>query len=200
MLDGCDPLPGGSNSLLVVYKSVLPVTWVKTNAFVEKGKVILQWIVANEFNNRGYSIYKSYTGDQFEKIDFVPTVGNNSQHTYNYADKTLQATNDVVFYKIEQTDIDGASSFSPVMKVVLASPRMFSISPNPATNELRLFYKGMGNTEVTILNSRGLAVYKKTMVINGTTVIPLSHLSSGTYVVTLKAGGEQYVQRVFIRH
>lgn len=202
VLDGCQPLPGGSNLLSVVYRQLLPVTWVAANAVAQQGSVVIKWHVANEINNLGFSVHRSYDGHHFEKIGLVSSLNSSLQGRYFFEDRTIHYSNRNIFYKIQQTYLDGQSSFSPVMKVTIMPTLSFQITPNPANNEIRILQKGSENSvlDIKIIDQTGRIVLRRSNVRTQAFTIPVKQLSAGTYTLMLTADNENISERIIIRH
>jgi len=113
-------------------------------AQVEEGKVILTWITQTETNNFGFEVYKSFDGQDFEKIGFVKGQGTSTQKvTYTFEDFEYRAG--AIFYRLKQIDTDGSFEFFQIISVKIDAPTEFLLSqnyPNPSTqrHEFSMIY------------------------------------------------------------
>ncbi len=70
--------------------------------------------------------------------------------------------------------------------------------PNPVTSDVTVYYEEAGQeTFITICNMMGAKLVDvKTESKNGNIVIPMSHLSSGIYIVNIRSGNEVVTQKL----
>lgn len=200
VLDGCQPQPGGSNILTIIYQNLMPVTWIKTNAVNQKGNILINWQVANEIANTGFFVFRSYNGSDFEKISFVPANENQSTGIYTFTDNSPMPTGENILYKIQQVDKDGKTTFSPVKTVKFVSRFPFKIFPNPITNQIRL--TGVGEVNgiaiIELIDNNGRKLLQQKMAFNGKANIPVAHIASGSYILKVSINNRQFTQQVVI--
>ncbi|MCI1186054.1 hypothetical protein MON38_01385 [Hymenobacter sp. DH14] len=110
----------------------LPVTLTRFEGRrASAGTVRLTWATAMEKDNAGFELEKSATGSDFRRLATVPARGGNAPATYSY-DDTESPT--AAYYRLRQRDLDGRTSFSPVVYVSsTASP--YVLLPNPSHGE-----------------------------------------------------------------
>jgi len=122
--------------------TVVPVELSLFTAQVEEDKVILTWITQTETNNFGFEVYKSFDGQDFEKIGFVKGQGTSTQKvTYTFED--FEYRSGTIFYRLKQIDNDGSFEFSQIISVKIDAPTEFLLSqnyPNPFNPETRIQY------------------------------------------------------------
>lgn len=96
--------------------TVVPVELSLFTAQVEEDKVILTWITQTETNNFGFEVYKSFDGQDFEKIGFVKGQGTSTQKVpYTFED--FEFRSGTIFYRLKQIDNDGSFEFSQIISV-----------------------------------------------------------------------------------
>src|SRR5690606_40569029 len=94
---------------------VLPVNFTHVKAKTVAKEVHVQFGTATEINNDYFTIERSRDGISFMALDRIEGQGNSSRITeYQYIDETPLSGNN--FYRIKQTDFDGKSSYSAVVK------------------------------------------------------------------------------------
>lgn len=95
----------------------LPIELLSFNALPNNDNYInLEWETASEINNNYFTIQKSLNTETWSSIADVNGVGNSTQTvSYSILDKTPYQG--VSYYRIKQTDFDGAFSYSKVIKV-----------------------------------------------------------------------------------
>ncbi|SVB37616.1 uncharacterized protein METZ01_LOCUS190470, partial [marine metagenome] len=112
--------------------------------------VLLQWGVASQSNNLGWEIFRSTDNRVFAKVsDLIVGEGTSDEFSsYSYTDGNLPIT-DVLYYYLNQIDLDGTTSRSQVIEV-LFSPTAVSQQALPLVNSLKQNYPNPFNPETTI--------------------------------------------------
>ena len=110
----------------------LPVEQLYFRASPEGHTVLLQWATATEHMNDHYTVERSAVGDAFEDVVVVDGAGDSQQTTeYRaYDENPLPGTS---YYRLRQTDIDGATSYSDIVPVEFKPSELLVPYPNPAT-------------------------------------------------------------------
>lgn len=92
----------------------LPLSWLALSANLSsKGNAQIQWEV-NETAVKHYCLQKSTDGSQYMPIGNINSKGNGAQK-YSYTEpSTLSGT---AYYRIQQVDMDGKSTFSASLKL-----------------------------------------------------------------------------------
>jgi hypothetical protein len=94
----------------------LPIELLSFFGKCEKEKIILQWETAAEINNSFFTIEQSTDGENYIQIGIVQGAGNSSSAlNYQFTDSHL--TSHILYYRLKQTDFDGAYSYSPIIAV-----------------------------------------------------------------------------------
>lgn len=82
--------------------------------------VVLQWEVESEVNNEFYTIERSVQGGKFESVGTVKSTGDiDRKSPYSFKDQS--SFNGNIIYRIKQTALDGAHSYSNVVFVTRSS-------------------------------------------------------------------------------
>lgn len=159
----------------------LPVTWASFNAYARQQHAVLTWVTANEINNRGFEVERSYDGHTFSFVRFVAGNGNSSkQNTYQLVDENVLTANNVVFYRVKQIDFNGKTSYSKTIAVTSSktgSATSMQAYPNPFNDALTLAYQSPVRTEA----------YVNVLDINGKTILTQNFLAEeGAHTLPLK--------------
>ncbi|MBN2728043.1 MAG: T9SS type A sorting domain-containing protein [Bacteroidales bacterium] len=175
--------------------TILPVGFLDLIAKPSGENVNISWRTASEVNNDYFNVERSYNGDIFEAIATIDGSGNSNEiKRYTYLDEN--PGEDVIFYRIKQTDFDGAFSYSKVVSVNMLENMddLLQIYPNPATDAISIdadasllynFYR-IYNVAGEVIESGVIDQYHKE--------INTSEYAEGMYYLTL--GGEH--KEVFI--
>jgi hypothetical protein len=112
--------------------------------------VLLQWSVASQSNNLGWEVFRSTDNRVFTKVsDLIVGEGTSDEFSsYSYTDGNLPIA-DVLYYYLNQIDLDGTMTRSQVVEVLL-SPTAVSQQALPLVNSLKQNYPNPFNPETTI--------------------------------------------------
>ncbi len=116
----------------------LPITLLSfTGRLQADNTVLLDWATTNETNNRYFSVERSPDGTGFDSIGTVPGAGTtNLQQNYSFTDAApLSGMN---YYRLKQVDVDGHSTYSPIVGVKVQASLAFSVVPNPVHDMLTI--------------------------------------------------------------
>lgn len=192
-------LPGAQGNL-----TTLPVSWLGFTAKLQADKTVkLYWQTAHEINNKGFDIERSTSGTDFETIGFVNGNGNtNAISNYTFTDLSihqLQTSNpeiQTIFYRLKQTDFDGAFDFSNTVSInlnhtIIQTPVVY---PNPFNNELHIENLGSNQTNITLSDQTGrILLFEKTH--ENTHTLFVNDLPAGIYVLQLNEQAFKVVKK-----
>lgn len=92
----------------------LPIELLEFTATVDRSIVDINWSTASQANNDYFTIERSQNGYNWEDLEEIDGAGN-STSTLNYNIKDLRPYLGTSYYRLTQTDYDGASeTFQPV--------------------------------------------------------------------------------------
>lgn len=195
----------------------LPVAWESFNAvLMPSQKVDVRWSTSAEANNRGFYIQRGWMEDEgngphfiWQNVGFVPGRGSETEGAqYQYTDAP-EYTGRPWFYRVQQMDFDGLSSFSEIRQVNLVGPTMpelRGVYPNPADHTVNLeFYAAQAGAGTFVLyTSSGMLAkrYDFSAEEQGifTKEIPLSELSSGIYFYAVSINGQVFKGKLSVTH
>ena len=178
--------------------TLLPVEFTFFNARHSGNYHLIAWQTINEIDNAGFDVQRSVDGSKWESIGFVKGKGDsNDVYNYTYLDeKPLPGIN---YYRLEQLDFDGSSTYSKIVQIGTQNDSGdFQIIPNPATVSDRVYLQ-LTNVEFTsaqlvIFDSSGRTLIQQTIYDN-TAAIELPALTPGLYHAALDLGHTQIVKR-----
>jgi len=91
-------------------------------------------------------------------------------------------------------------SMKPATAAIAATGLKVSMTPNPASDDVKLTYASGTNEEVSVrlTDLNGVTVYSKNLGVqqNGTVTVPLDKYAAGIYMVELTSGNRKVVQRL----
>ncbi len=178
----------------------LPIELLSFTAEAEEAIVKLEWVTATEINNDFFTVERSQDGLAFEELHVFEGAGNSSQ-TLSYHTYDRHPLEGVSYYRLKQTDYDGAFTYSDIVSVsiVIEKPQLvFTVFPNPVSNG-KFFVQIENNTSddtplfIDIIDASGRIVFSKTLQTQGAEQLPVNlpeNINAGIYFVLLRAGQE----------
>ncbi len=188
----------GGNGLILKYEdtSYVPVELISFEAKTDGGKIILNWQIASELNNKGFGIQKSSDKMNWSLIGFVPGKGTTTLRSY-YSFIDNEISSGFQYYRLKQFDYDGSYKYSKEIEVEVTSPTDFSLMqnyPNPFNPETNISFTIPEETNVSIklydITGREVKVLVNEKKQPGFYTIKLKggELSSGVYFYRLTTG------------
>jgi hypothetical protein len=165
----------------------LPIELHSFEAQAAAPAVVLQFATATETGNSHFNIERSADGRSFEKIGEVRGAGNSaSEQQYTFTDE--QPLPGLNYYRLEQVDFDGQSTYSPVRSVVFAAADAVLLYPAPVASDLhiRLHTAFAADAQWHLFDLAGRAVGQGVLAAEQTELtLPVGHLPEGGYVLRL---------------
>lgn len=177
--------------------SNLPVELSNFTATKETNAVTLNWTTLSEENNAGFDIEKSVNGKDFEVIGTVEGAGNSiDKIDYSFMDES--PANGINYYRLKQTDFDGAFEYSEIVSVEMKANVQATIYPNPTADVLTIRGEIQAKVNIRVFNPFGELVYENIQSIDNQSNINLSHLPTGNYLLHIVSDKTKTV--VFSNH
>jgi hypothetical protein len=169
----------------------LGIKLLSFNAGSDNNNVNLKWSTATETDNAFFTIERSANGTDWMEVKNVKGAGT-STSILNYTATDESPLTGNSYYRLKQTDIDGATSYSDVRAIKFSGlAKAVSIFPVPNSGNTVTF-KGITdfkNNQFTLLNAGGNLVYSSTLT---RASVELPSVPTGVYFirVTNKMSGE----------
>ena len=165
--------------------SILPIDLVSFNGrIVNNSSVYLNWVTASETNNKTFTVERSTDAVNWQAIKTLNgAVNSSTAKEYAYTDAGL--LNGMYYYRLKQTDISGAGTYSNIMGAKITNGGSKDMGVFYNSNQLQ--FTGLGNSaewEIIVLNSTASVVLSNSSI-NATTV-QLPGIASGIYFVKLR--------------
>ncbi len=170
---------------------VLPLTITKIQGYVNTTGNTITWETASEKNNDFFTVQRSADGEHWEDIGIISGAGtSDAQNDYSFFDdNTFIGT---IYYRIQQTDYDGASTYSAI--VALDGNKKVELFPNPASDHLQILFSGnmQKPIQLHIFTKEGISVMQitETLPANENALsVDVSSLEPGMYFITIGESG-----------
>ncbi len=184
----------------------LPITLLDFTAKCSNNKVNLNWSTASETNNNFFTVERSGDYYSFEKVVDFPGAGN-SNHllTYSAIDDSPFAGNS--FYRLKQTDYNGAYTYSNVIPVSCKQEQDFnliSVIPGQHEHEILMTFEAAGGEQYdySVFDITGKLMKKETGSANpgvNEVHINMGSISEGLYLVTLQNNEKSFTRKIVLK-
>ncbi|MBW6483103.1 MAG: T9SS type A sorting domain-containing protein [Vicingaceae bacterium] len=116
----------------------LPIELLSFEVVCTENGIKLFWTTVSEINNDFFTIERSPDLQQWEIVAKIPGAGNSSvQLNYTYLDNYF--SNEVVYYRLKQTDFNGQFEYFDIQPIVCGKNNpSLSIYPNPFTETINI--------------------------------------------------------------
>jgi len=167
---------------------VLPVELTAFYAEANRSNADLIWNTATETNNSHFNVQRSMNGVTFETIGEVEGAGStDEEQTYNYTDENAGNVASTLYYRLQQVDVDGESTYSAIRRVVFANSNSeVKVFPNPAKEGQEVVVEHKNIRTIELYTTNGQLVNRVELADEqDVATIQLNGLASGLYVVVI---------------
>lgn len=176
---------------ITIYRvSPLPIELVSFDAMPGAGQVDLSWTTASETDNAFFSVERSRDNATWTTVATVAGQ-EHSQTLLSYASVDLDPPMGHVYYRLRQTDLNGASTCSMVkvvlMEAVDNAPQLW---PNPATDRVHVAGTAIP-VAVDVLDAQGRRITLPVQPSSDGLSVDVSALPPGRYVMVLGEDGQR---------
>lgn len=194
-------------SMVPVFKFVpntcnpLPVRLSSFTAARNKQTAALKWETATEINNKGFYVQRNTKG-VWETLAFVPSQadGGNSYGPLAYTYSDLNEEKGVSQYRLQQVDIDGKATYSPVRSVRgIGQLARTIVYPNPSsTGKINVVFEDQGLKEIVVSDMSGRVVRRYRSAVNNQVI---EGLERGMYHIRITdlSSAATTVEKVIIK-
>lgn len=184
----------------------LPVELISFTATPNERTVDLNWTTQSENNNDYFTVEKSSDAVHFEELGIVNS-GGDSQIAQNYTLSDTNPWNGVSYYRLKQTDHNGAFVYLDLKAVNMDLPAEdypFSMYPNPVSGKyLHFYFKEAPKQEINLLvtDLSGKLMYSASISTDakGEYTADLSDkLTAGIYSVFVQIQAKQYNRKLIV--
>ncbi|WP_461491199.1 T9SS type A sorting domain-containing protein [Pontibacter sp. HJ8] len=173
----------------------LPVKLVSFKGAAQDGGAKLTWSTATEIDNDKFVVERSQDGKTFKAIGEVKGNGNSNMLLhYSFTDTApLAGTN---YYRLKQTDFDGQFEYTRIVALHVGVISASSVYPTLAASEVTVrLQPAASGSNVAVLDLTGKQVALVQNYTDNQLVLPVDHLKSGVYFVTVYSGSQKETLR-----
>jgi len=171
----------------------LPVTLTDFAAQANGTAALCTWQTASETNNDHFVVERSLDGTTFAALGTVAGQGSTTAaHSYRYADAEAGRQGvATVYYRLQQVDTDGKTSYSPVRAVTFAAQPV-ALYPTPTAGDaatLDLSSLAAQPYQAQVLDLTGRVLFTRTLAGGLAHDFDVRSLPTGAYMLVLSGNG-----------
>lgn len=178
-----------------------PVEILSFEGFSQNNANLLKWTTATEKNNDYFTLEKSTDGESFNQVTTVPGVGNSNDIQY-YQAKDFNVDASLTYYRLKQTDYNGAYTYSDVIAVREKMKNQIEMKMLRENSCVKLQINNLNPNPVTIemfdLQGRKVlekSIYpaKKHIHVNMDT-----YTNTGIYIIRVLQGNQVLTEKIML--
>jgi hypothetical protein len=175
---------------IILRKTILPLNWISFtgNRNTNGNSIVLNWKTENERMTKAFEVERSVDGSHYVNIGTVKAKDPNEVKAYSFED--LHYNSGANYYRLKQTDINGAFEYSKTIMVKAEDPINGTIVmfPNPAKGEVTIIVpEHWLKADVIISNLSGQLIRQYEQVNSRSLQV---ELPKGSYLVRFSKGGQ----------
>lgn len=174
----------------------LPIELADYSVSAQGKSVVVSWATSLEENNDYFTVERSLDGEEWGFVENVPGAGNsNSPQGYQIVDENAWAG--LSYYRLKQTDFDGATSNHGILSVRVAGSRRASldIQYTSSGNQILLASGGNGDAvRIFSVNGQELGSQVQVQVSGLDAKVDISNLAPGVYLATVGTRAGKFVK------
>lgn len=169
------------------FETALPITLSYFEGVLESNMVRLNWETANELNNDFFTIEKSQNGEIWKPLNKKINGAGNSNSIRKYSHIDLQPYPGLSYYRLKQTDFDGAFDYSEIVQINNSNPinDRIKVFPNPSNSEITILAENIDLASFNFTNIEGKNMLKNLKIEysdDTKIVLDISGLDPGLYL------------------
>lgn len=181
----------------------LPVELVSFTGTLVGDDGLLRWRTASEKNSAYFEVQQSADGrGAWQALGTVPAAGTSTApREYAYTDARISRYGvPLIYYRLRQVDLDGTTSFSPV--VVLTPKQVTGLTvecwPNPTPNatQVRITAPGTEPVDLVVYDATGRLLFHQITEPRASLVLPCAGWPAGAYLLRAHQGGHTATRRL----
>jgi hypothetical protein len=206
-----------TDPVTIQFDEQVPVELASFVGEAVESQVVLNWATASQTNNAGFRVLRSTDQGTFEPVsELIDGAGTtDALMNYSFTDETLPAA-ELVFYVLEQIDLDGTIHRSNPIEVILGArvlnlPTEFAsaVYPNPFNPSTTVSYDLPADAQVSIVIYDAIGQEIRQLVNNAHSIGRYSvqwdardnlgrSVGSGVYIAKIKAGQFSATQKMLL--
>ncbi len=173
----------------------LPTTLLSFKGSYTGKDVRTEWTTSNEINTKEFVVERSLDGIRYNTLGKVGARNIMVSQTYAFTD--VNPLQGVSYYRLKMVDNDGKFTYSEVVHINIKTHKILTVYPNPVNDYFTLSHsKAATSATIRVLSADGKVWMKIRAGLNSfQTIVPVSVLARGMYLVEFVNDGERNVQK-----
>lgn len=182
--------------------SPLPISLISFEAEAKNSKTVLcNWATASETNNDYFTVERSKNGIDFEEAGQVKAAGNSTK-VLNYSFNDLYPYSGVSYYRLKQTDVNGAFTCSQTEKVLFNNSKVnVNVYPNPAHGHFTVSIPDMEQYKMMLIDASGRLIIDLSQNVNPNSnmlEVNTTTMKPGIYYLQLTSASNTQTAKVVV--
>jgi hypothetical protein len=182
---------GTSNSI----RTTLPVEYLSFSGSSFENYNLIEWETASEIDNDFFSVLKSGDLHEWTELARIKSKSRGGAENIHYSFKDRQESTGMVYYKLKQTDVNGAYSYSNIVQIKNRSNGgALLLYPNPSSD---IIYLTKIKGDIALYDSKGEDISESCIIEemgSDEFRIFISHLPKGTYFVKTQTSFKSFIK------
>ena len=199
-----------SGALIYTENGPLPIELISFNAHIDVDQVELAWVTSSEINNDFFTIERSVDTKLWEEVVVINGAGNSNQ-LISYYETDYFPYEGVSYYRLKQTDFNGAFTYSNIVPVKFAINAgvdpFINVFPSFANagETISIEFENIFETEILVVirDVKGREFYSKMYINieNGKLIgLPIrTNIPKGIYLITASSENQVYSQKLIVQ-
>lgn len=166
----------------------LPIELVSFDAEQVGVMVTAIWETASEYNNDYFTLQGSIDGNMWMDLAYIDGAGTTDQTQY-YTEEFDNRYQKYSYFRLRQTDYNGASSFSKAVSVKQVETAELIAFPNPMTDGLLTvqWNPDLDHVSISVVDINGRIIDSKFEIQSDSQLYNTSSWQSGYYIIQLSS-------------
>ncbi|MDP4251491.1 MAG: T9SS type A sorting domain-containing protein [Bacteroidota bacterium] len=183
---------------------ILPIDLLSFTGQCNNGHIVLAWTTASESNNDYFTVERSADGANWETIGTTQSAGN-SPVSQNYSFTADQTNDQISYFRLKQTDLDGQFKYFRTIQVnnCFKNDAGLNIYPNPSNGRSlfgKLNLKASEAYTIEIFDNLGRPISRLVSTQPEFAVNFQQTLPSGVYFVKISSADFSAVKCFLVSH
>ncbi len=187
---------------------LLPVTLLSFNVGCsenDNSRTYFEWATVAEINNDYFTVENSTDGRSFNEVVRVKGAGNSHQKLLYNAEASINREENIpVYYRLKQTDFDGATSYSNIVKYEGCKKKFNVRVINNGNSDDKNIMVYVNNEEklnlsMSLFDVTGRLIQSKSSNLTDYNFIEFSNVLSGMYFLEVKSNYDNVVEKIIVR-
>ena len=177
----------------------LPLTLLNFQITEQNAAAQLTWQTTNEVNTAYFNVQRSTDATHFNTVGKVNSTDiSTTINNYSYADNIRGISFPIIYYRLQQVDIDGNFQYSKIIPLTISEVNSeVKIFPNPASDYVTISTnnpQGFGGAILKIVDVAGRITMQQNLTAEMNQQVNIGALAKGIYILHINkhSGTETY--------